>query len=182
MGKNEFSQLLKVRSERRRTEEEVDWDDQKLQWLQYLNQFYEAIMGFLAPYIKDGSVEVGEREISLTEEHLGNYNARELSLNIQGERVVFEPIGTLLIAAKGRIDMRSDKGVVRFILVGQHSDRPHIEVRVKVDGQEESATPKNPPQGSTKWVWKIATSPPHIKYLDLNEDSFFSSLMGILNG
>lgn len=182
MGKDEFEQLLKDRTERRRTETEIDWDDQKLQWLQYLDEFYATILEFLASYIENGSVEMMERDIPLTEENLGTYNARELSFNIQGERVVFEPIGTLLIGAKGRIDMRSDKGVVRFILVGQHSDRPHIEVRVTIDGKEERPTPKRQRQETVKWVWKIATSPPKISYLELNEDSFFSSLMEILNG
>jgi len=182
MGKDAFEKLLKDRTERRSTEEEIDWDAQKLQWLRYLDEFYRTISEFLAPYIENGSVEMMDRDIPLTEEYLGTYSARELSLNIQGERVVFEPIGTLLIGAKGRIDMRSDKGVVRFILVGQHSDRPHIEVRVNVDGKEVSPSPKKQLQDPVKWVWKIATSPPHIRYLDLNEDSFFSSLMEILNG
>lgn len=32
-----------------------------------------------------------------------------------------------------------------------------------------------------EWDWKIATPPPRIKYIEVNEDSFFDLLMEVIN-
>ena len=38
--------------------------------------------------------------------------------------IIFTPIGTLLIGAKGRIDMTSNAGTVKFVLVDKNLSGP----------------------------------------------------------
>ena len=41
---------------------------------------------------------------------------------------------------------------------------------------------KNDENAPIEWEWKITTPPPRIKYIDINEESFFSALMEVING
>ena len=71
-------------------------------------------------------------------------------------RIVFTPIGRIILGTLGRIDMSSDFGSVRFVVVSNDSN--------------------------TKLIWKIITPPPQVLYLEVNEESFFEALMEIING
>jgi hypothetical protein len=83
------------------------------------------------------------------------------------------PIGTVLIGSKGRIDMSSSAGEVKFVLVEKDSKDP-FKFKKSMNDRKKSAN-------SLSLQWKISTSPPSIKFIELNEESFSDALMEVLN-
>ena len=112
-------------------EQPVDWEARRREWLNALNGFYETIRAWLAPSISGGAVSVSEERAILKEEYLGQYDAPSLVLTIAKAHVRFRPVGTLLVGAKGRIDMLCGRHVAMIILDGKgwhfakrHGDAP----------------------------------------------------------
>lgn len=71
-------------------------------------------------------------------------------------------------------------GKVRFVLVNQEVSAPRISVTVRLEGAP-LQEPAAPVQAPINWAWKIATSPPSIRYLELTEETFFDALLEVAN-
>ena len=74
--------------------------------------------------------------------------------------------------------MESRTGKVRFVLVDEKSEGPLDGVRVPADKRSKS---KEIDETKISWTWKIATPPPSVRYISLNEESFFDALMELIN-
>lgn len=118
--------------------------------------------------------------VTLVEENIGNYQAPMTTITIGNILVKLEPIGTLLIGARGRVDMKGPKGIARLVIVPKESNGPSVRVEVILPGQTPSPRAELPPV--SEWVWKLASSPPRITYTDLTKESFLDALMGVANG
>lgn len=158
----------------------VNWEDEKDFWIKQLNMLSVKVSGWLAPYTKDGSVTLKTDYLTLEEENIGRYAAPMPVIKIGNSVVTLEPIGTLLIGARGRVDMKGPKGVARLVIVPKDSTKPRVQVQVGSPNM--SATPKPAAPPVDEWVWKIASSPPRITYTELTEESFLDVLMGVANG
>jgi hypothetical protein len=67
-------------------------------------------------------------------------------------------------------------GKVKFVLVNKNASTPKINVWIK--GEQ-------PPKEEAKiiqWDWKIATPPPRIQYINLQQDTFLNALMELVGG
>ncbi|GAB3049559.1 hypothetical protein [Virgibacillus ainsalahensis] len=100
-GTSDFSDFLKAKKAEYQ-EEEVNWINIKKEWIEQLNRFMKQIDEWLEDQQKNKTISLKETNLTLQEEHLGEYKApsRELSISIK-------PIGRLIIGAKGRIDIHS---------------------------------------------------------------------------
>ena len=103
-----------------------------------------------------------------------------MHVNFAGQKITLEPIGTLLIGTKGRIDLEGARGRVQFILADKDSTGVKVNVSVSNRGQPE----KKPEDTKTPdWTWKIVLREPRkISYAEFNEDNFFDALMEVVNG
>ncbi len=162
------------------SQQEIDWSKQLEEWMGYLDAFYSRVKCFLQKYVTEGKVQIDSGKRQLHEGSIGAYDAQFLVVTIGSSKIHFEPIGTNLIGAKGRVDMNGPRGTVRFVLVPQGSSGPKINIRVR-DLSEELPTQEAKPS-ITEWAWKIATPPPNIKYIELEEESFYSAMMEVVNG
>ena len=160
-------------------QEEIDWAAQLQEWKDYLNEFYSKIEGFLKPYIDSNKLILKKNLIRLEEEYIGTYTVHNLEIKLGDKKITLTPIGTLLIGAKGRIDMEGPRGKVRFVLVAKKATEPQIKVRIKNDneGLQDDSLPNN-----FDWSWKIATPPPRISYIEFEKESFQAALMEVVNG
>ena len=91
------------------------------------------------------------------------------------------PVGTFLIGAKGRVDVVGPAGRTRFVLVDSKASGPTLKVTVNIGGKPERPVVVSQP-GKINWVWKIATNPPTIQYIELTQESLFQALMEVANG
>lgn len=158
MGKRSFTEYIE--NHELGKEEETNWVDEKDKWLRHLNEFYDKVRMFLKDFIESKDVSIKYQNKWINEEHIGRYEVKRMILQFKGNEVFFEPIGTNLIGAKGRVDMEGSEGTVRFVLIDNGEKR----------NRENKFT-----------EWMIATPPPEIKYIDLCEDSFFDSLLELIN-
>lgn len=157
----------------------IDWEEKKQQWLDALDNLYDKIQDFLRPYIDSNKVELVFRKVEIDEELIGTYQAKAATLMIGSNRIELRPIGTNLIAAKGRVDMNGPLGTIKLVLVPASATGPAIQITVSTSGQP-SPRPSSPaPAEVIEWEWKIATPAPRIRYLPLNQDAFFDAVMSI---
>lgn len=183
MSKKDFDEYIKrIRGDKDKKEPvEIDWGKKKDEWLRYLGQLYEIIQGFLNDYSKSGDLNISFENKLINEELIGEYKAPRMIIQLNGNSVIFEPIGTNLIGANGRVDMKGTAGTVKFVLVNKDSVKPHIKFTIVISGEPEPKEQEPDPKGIV-WGWKIATPPPGVNYLEINEESFFDSLMEVING
>lgn len=177
--KSEFDAFVK--RQQQAAHEPVDWARERDEWLNHLDQLYETIKSFLKDYITSGAINLLYKEIPLNEENIGSYTARQMRLKIGPQEITLKPIGTLLIGAKGRVDVVGPAGQTRFVLVNKEASRPRIKVTTAVNGQQDVSSPKESPKPSI-WTWKIATAPPRVEYIELTPASLYRALMEVVNG
>ncbi|MGO9270800.1 MAG: hypothetical protein ACLQOO_11200 [Terriglobia bacterium] len=164
-GNTDFDTFVKRQQPALEGGQPVDWAKKRDEWLSHLNELYGQVESFLAKYIKIGEIKCSYRNIALNEENIGSYSAREMVLKIGRQEITLTPIGTIVLGAEGRVDVEGPAGRTRFLLVDSRVSGPTIRVTKKI-----------------KRVWKIATSPPTIQYIELTPESLFQALMELANG
>lgn len=179
MSKKDFEEYLKKQHSKADEKAEIDWNKKRNEWLIYLDQFYEKIRGFLKDYTEPGDLSIEPSEKIIHEELIGEYKTTSMTIRFKGNEVILDPIGTNLIGAKGRVDMKGSAGTVKFVLVNKQSSGPMIKLMIQIAEEPVEEEIENQ---ENAWDWKIATPPPRIKYIELDEESFFDSLMEVING
>ena len=179
MSKKDFEDLLK-KHESKPDEKEIDWESQKREWLDFIEQFYKSLETWLSPYKEQGTVSYTYKDLELTEEYIGTYNVKVMTVDFAGQKLTLEPIGTLLIGTKGRIDMEGVKGSVQFILADKNSKGMKVSVSISMDGEKPK---EKEPRKAPDWTWKIVLRESRkVSFVEFNEENFFDALMEIVNG
>ncbi len=185
MANGNLEEILKRKKEKAQAETKIDWNARKKEWILHVNKFYEKVENWLNPFIKKDFLNIKKEKIQISEEHIGTYDIDQMVIEMHDEKAVLSPVGTLIFGAIGRIDMRGNCGIARFVLVGKKLDQPNIEVRTYLSGKERKRDEeKRKQQAKTpvEYVWKFATPPPRIKYIELNKDSFSDLFSQVING
>lgn len=146
----------------------IDYEKDKQKWLAKIDEFYKLVQEYIRDYIKQGKISEEWRIVQLQEDHFGEYEVKQLTLKIGKKRLIFKPVGRFVIGCQGRIDLISDLGTVRFLLVPKNFDKPSTFFM-------RDFTPQ------TEWLWKIASRPPKVNYLEITEETFFEALMEVVN-
>ncbi len=167
MGKEKFEEYLK--SQKATKNETINWELKKEEWLKEIDTFLKQIKHYFEKYKE--SIIIHEQPLTINEEYLGAYTSNKLIVRFNNDTVTFTPIGRNIIGAKGRVDMEGKVGKVKFVLVGENSQSPQIMTASIINEQKQE-----------KNSWKISTPPPKIKYIELDENSFFDALMEVING
>ncbi len=180
-GNADFDTFVKRQQPAFEEGQPVDWAKERDEWLSHLNELYGQVESFLAKYIKIGEIKCSYRDIALNEENIGSYRARQMILKIGRQEITMTPIGTLVLGARGRVDVEGPAGRTRFLLVDSRASGPTIKMTINYRGKPEAPAPEAAPK-RIKWVWKIATSPPSVQYIELTPESLFQALMEVANG
>ena len=116
---------------------------------------------------------------TITEENIGRYEINKMIITMLNQHVTLEPIGSNLIGAYGRIDLKGKKGLVKFVLVPRKFQSPKIIVSIR-DGEEVPPLLPKTDESKLELVWKIATPAPHVKFIDVDGDAFFFFFLAVL--
>ncbi|MGB6941406.1 MAG: hypothetical protein WBE37_03265 [Bryobacteraceae bacterium] len=176
----DFDAFVKRQQAGSSEDEGVDWEKERDEWLGYLKELYRQTESFLEEYTKTGQIKLTYRKIELNEENIGSYNADQAILKIGRQEITMTPVGTLIIGAKGRVEVVGSAGRARLVLVDSEASGPRIKVNVSVGRKPEPMARERAPR-KIKWAWKIATSPPTIRYIELTKESLFQMLMEVAN-
>lgn len=190
----EFDDFVKREKSAATTESLIDWDKERTDWTAHLDSLYKQIETFLSKYTAEGSIRIEYKDLELNEENIGTYVVRKMIIHIGRQEVTLTPIGTMLIGSKGRVDVEGGAGKARLTLVDKDAVDARSMIRVKsaVDarsmisvkvtiGTQKSSEPEKEAEKNIEWAWKIATSPPVIRFIDLNAESFFQMIMEVSN-
>ncbi len=181
-----LEEILIKKKEKEKSKVEIDWPARKDQWLKLVKELYDQIIKWLDPYIKKELLNINCKKIRLSEEYIGSYEIDEMVIKMPDEKVTLTPIGSLIIGAHGRVDMQGDKGKAMFLLVGEKQERPMIETRVYTSEEErkkgEEERKKETVTATVKYIWKLATSPPRIEYMELTPDLFSDLFSQVIHG
>lgn len=180
MGKKDLQAFINAKKLTAEDDKKIDWNKMKDEWLAHLKELYIQIEGWLKVFENNDVISFEYKRLNLNEEHIGIYESSSMIIKIASEQVLLEPIGTLLIGAKGRVDMKGKSGITKIVLVPKEARGPSIKVDIKVGDEAKKAEEKI--EVVKEWTWKIATPPPAIMYIDLDNDSFSDALLGVIGG
>jgi len=181
MGKKDFDDFLNKQAQEKNAGKQIDWDAKRNEWIEYLDQFYKTVEQFLSEYVENGKISYKYSEKKIIEDYIGEYSAKVIQIELGPHTIKLEPVGTNLIGAKGRVDLIGANGKVKFVLVDKTSSGPRIKMTVWVNGEKPPAD-REEGKKDAEWGWKIATPPPSIQYIDLEQDTFFDALMEVVGG
>ena len=161
-------------------EQSVDWAKELEEWRAYLKQFKSSVADFLQEHMQQDRVRLEYKAKRNSEENIGNYDVEVITIMIGNAKVELDPVGTVLIGAKGRVDMKGPKGTVKVVLVPKHSKGTGLGMQALGHGEtrKEQENEKQP----IEWVWKLATPPPSVKYTEFTKESFRTAIMEVVNG
>ena len=118
MAKDTLQEFFRAKKEKSQKEaERTDWAEKKRTWLRALDGLYKRItQDYLAKAIKEGSVIPKCTSTTIAEDFIGEYEVKDLVLQVEDERVIFTPKGTNVVGASGRVDIRGEMGEVTMVL------------------------------------------------------------------
>ncbi len=183
MKNTAFEEFLEAKKQAQSAIAARDWEKEKREWLDYLKKLYKLFQDVLDEYKKRGDIEFQFEDIDITEEHIGTYKAQMMKIVLGSEPISLMPIGTNVIAAKGRVDMEGIRNTVTLVLVDSDLKRPgdSICVTISVAGEQ---PPKNKVQAAKKikWAWKFVIGPPYREFLPVTEETVLEMLMKVSDG
>ena len=103
---------MKRMTKQSRDSSDVDWDERRLDWLAELEDLYRRMEQHLKPYTDKNEIQIERDVIRLSEDYLGTYDATKLTFRIGHEKISANPKGTLLIGARGRVDLSGSRKLV----------------------------------------------------------------------
>ncbi|MGB2604973.1 MAG: hypothetical protein WBC78_15350 [Candidatus Sulfotelmatobacter sp.] len=182
MDSKDFDEFVKHQQEGAAVAVSVDWDKQRDEWLAALNALYAKVESLLHKYVSSGQIRFAYQTVELTEEYLGSYSAKQMSLRIGRQEVLLVPKGTLFIGIKGRVDVVGPAGQAEIFLVDKRASGPASLVHVSfgIGGKLPAAPIESPPK--IEWEWKIVTRPPERRFVDITQQSLFQLIMEVANG
>ena len=144
----------------------IDWETKKNLWLSKVNELYGHIGLWLGDLTQSGKVSLStDEKRSVVEEHIGPYTVPVMKIGIGDETIRLDPVGTLIIGASGRVDIKGRAGNAMLVLS-------------QVNKSKSSAAP-GAKDASNELIWKYVekSSPP--AYFDLNKPLFERILMSV---
>ena len=141
-----------------------------------VERLYEYIdTEWLKDEIQNQSISTGLTQISIREESLGIYNVNSKWLQIGSERVTLQPIGTIMIGTKARVDLIYKEKNIMLVLIGESMAHGSDLISIKINGEY-----ARPPKKTGKLVWKYVTKNNRLSYITLTKSSFQELLMNIM--
>jgi hypothetical protein len=163
---NSFHDFVKSHQETRA----ANWAEERDEWLRNLSSLYEQVESFLKEYVSKGEIRLKYRPVTLDEEEIGPYKAKQMVIMIGRKKVELDPIGRFVIGANGRVDVVGTRSQAQLLLVDRSAK----------DTRSLSRLPAAPLPSELAWKW--VTQPPERKLVNLTKEMFHRLLMEVVNG
>lgn len=184
MGKQQFDEFINERMSLQDEYASIDWNEKRNTWLEHVDQLYKTVEEMLKDYVQSEKVKLTkDKKKDIFEDFIGKYSVVLLEIDVVERKAILEPIGINVIGASGRVDLVGENGRVKFVLVDKHASAPQVKFDIRINGEDSGVSTEDKTEVSgNDLVWKIATAPPTIKYLEINQDNFFDALMEVVGG
>ena len=178
MTDQEFLEFVERKTAQAKSEKTVDWDKRKADWLRELEELYVSMEGHLKPFAREIVIE--RKPIQLWEDDLGSYDAEKLMFTIGHDKIVAKPIGTILIGARGRVDLSGPRTTLKIVLLGDRGSTQTKQTeadRVAEDSRNFKVSGKVEDAG-----WYITRKPPERSVVPFSAESFREAIMEVSGG
>ena len=102
----DFDDFLRQQNEKVQKENAFNAAEHIAKYQGLIRDLYTKIdTEWLGEYVKNGQVMTGECACSIKEEMLGTYKVQSKWIEISGQRISIEPVGTILIGTDARLDI-----------------------------------------------------------------------------
>lgn len=183
MKKEGFEKFLSEKTLAKKSKQAIDWGDKKTKWISSLKKLYELFEESLKQYTDNKKISLNYRDITLTEEFIGEYQVKTMIINIGNEEIKLRPIGTNLLGVEGRVDMIGQSATAWIVLVDSRMKGTRDNIKVTfgdVVGRDKQE--KENLNETINLVWKFVTSPPTREYIPVNEDTILDTIVELSNG
>ena len=178
MAEQDFREFVERKIKEAQPAEAIDWARRRADWLGSLEKLYGDMGKSLEPFGQ--KIRIEHAPIQLKEDYLGTYATEKLTFTIGHDKIEAKPIGTLLIGAKGRVDLSGPRKTLRIVLLGK--DGPALTIQTENGGMTEESS-RFMVQGEMKDAgWYIATTPPDTTVVPFNRESFLDAIMEVSGG
>ena len=165
-----------VQEQNERTKKTDSCKSQKIEYFQQMvEKFYSLLQEDWLKIDGDG-LSFQKEPMEITEEQLGIYHVDKLLVTIGRTRVVFQPIGTILIGTDARIDMILNGRKVMFIRTGKNVNYASDLIDVRINGEKPK---KNKDFGEV--VWKFVRKNGNVSLVEATADSVQKLIMEEVN-
>jgi hypothetical protein len=155
-------------------ESNIDWESKKNFWIEKVNDLYQQIEGYLSESKAEGLVSTSRSSCTINEQYIGAYKVDSLFIKIGKNEIQLLPVGTLIIAGRGRVDIKGPKGSAMLILFGK-GERPTIKITISEGGKAPEAV-KEPRIEPKDYEWVVIKKRGQKEYPVLNEDTFLDTI------
>lgn len=106
-------------AEQKKDQAPINWDAEREWWLEELRKLHANVRQWLSSLVQENLVDIRSTPVRLSEEHIGAYAADALVLEFTGQGIVLEPKGTVIVGARGRVDvfLRGQRGAQPVMLI-----------------------------------------------------------------
>lgn len=146
-----------------------NWENKKKKWMESIEQFYNEIETWMKS-IPD--LKIIHEAIELEEKNKGCFNIERMIIKAGKKNAVLKPVETVIMGVHASLELQGDNGIVKFVLVPEDYKIPNLFDNTRFENKKDS--------DAEKLIWKIVTSSPLVKFIDMNKEVFTESLMRIL--
>ncbi len=164
-------------------ERTADWVRSEVgEWRRHLEILYEQVKAALRPYAEQ--VSVNPRLLTLVEEHLGEYTVETLLIRFAHTEILLEPVGTMLIGAKGRVDVIGPFGKTPLLLLNSKARRlsDMIQVSVSIGNKASRLSSKHALREPISWEWRLVSKSPGRELISLSDEVILGLFAEVANG
>lgn len=150
----------------------VDWEARKRWWLEQLNVLYGEIRDWCG---KISNVKVTSFDIALEDRYIGSYTAQKLVIYVGGKIFFFNPVGCVLIGARGRVDILWNNSKTALLLL-ERKKRSCIRISVYSEFDDTASFEPAQPEPSDDVEWCFNNHGSDV-YTTLSEESFIDFIL-----
>ena len=185
MSKTSFKEFIEQEKAAEFRKNSIDWDEQKKLYLKRVEMLFDQVKKYLHEFTETGAIQIKKMNETIEEECIGKYEVPILRIQIYGKSADLVPAGTNMIGTPGRVDLIGDIATIRLILADKDEAGPQIFAAFSWSREDKKRVEEKAENWLLRkrdYVWKMITDPPDIRYVELNEDSFFEALQEVLDG
>ncbi len=147
----DINKLRSIIQEKKPNITEIDWGTQLTQWKKQIDNLYNMIK----PWIVDiGNTKICLQKKTIHEEMLGTYNVEILVATINQSEIKFDPVGSVIVGAWGRVDVMNSLYIKRTLLLVP-KQTSGIEIKVTIANKDEPSTDNSKSANIDKMAWKV---------------------------
>lgn len=177
MGKKFDEFVNKLDEDSKRAPKEFNPTKRIDKFRRLIQSLYSTIDEWLEKELLSQKIKTGEVPITISEEMLGSYQVDEKWIQIGNAKIIFQPIGTILIGTDARVDMIYRSKTIMIVRTGDDIEGPDDLIHFQEDGKPE---PKKKGKGES--VWKYVKANQRLSYVALNKETFQDLIINLVNG